>query len=330
MPHVNFRHVLWSLLALGCSQAAGTAQASEGGTSIYLLGSGGPAAAVQPPVEGIFVDDTMYFYGGDIAADKSLVVGGNVALGLDSFVAAQFTTLVWVPSTKFLGGTLALGGSLPLAAPFVDASVIVAGPGGQSITRSRTDNTLAIGDPLANMSLGWKWDKFYLQVGGFVNIPVGHYREGELANIAFHRWAGDASLAASWHDTDSGWDVSAKAGVTFNGNNKVTDYNTGNELHVEAAVEKSFSEKFSAGIVGYYYDQISGDTGEGAVLGPNKGRVAALGGTAAYNLTLGRSPATFRVRVFQEFDARRRQEGTAGMLSLTLPLKIFPPAAATN
>lgn len=336
MALAHSRHSPWRFFALACGLAAGTgtgsqtASASEGGASIYLLGSGGPATAVQPPVEGFFIDDTMFFYGGDIDADKSLVVGGNVALGLDTFIAAQFTTLVWVPSTNFLGGTLAVGGTLPVAAPFVNASVAVEGPGGQSIVRSRSDNTLTIGDPIANASLGWKWDKFHLQASGFVNIPVGHYREGELANISFHRWAGDASLAASWHDTDSGWDISAKAGVTFNGLNKATQYNSGNDLHIEAAAEKTFSEKFSAGILGYYYNQISGDTGEGAVLGPNKGRVAAIGATAAYNLVLGRSPASVRVRVFQEFDARRRTEGTSGMISLSLPLKVFPPATAGN
>ncbi|HUD29006.1 MAG TPA: transporter [Novosphingobium sp.] len=305
------------------------ALASEGGTSVYLLGSGGPAAAVLPPVEGVFIDDTFYFYDGGISADRSLVVGGNVVLGLDATIAAQFTTVLWVPSTNFLGGTIAVGGALPVAAPIVDASAVLSGPNGQVIEASRHDSTLTIGDPLVTASLGWTWDKFHLTASGLVNIPVGHYREDQLANISFHRWAADASLAASWHDTESGWDVSAKAGVTFNGTNTYTDYNGGNDFHLEAAAEKTFSPKFSAGVLGYYYKQISADTGSGAVLGPNEGEVAALGVTAAYNTVLGRSPATFRVKVLQEFDATRRMEGTAAMVSLSLPLKmILPPHAA--
>lgn len=310
----------------GLMLATTPALASEGGTSVYLLGSGGPEAAVLPPVEGIFLDNTYYFYDGDISADRSLVVGGNVVLGLDAFIAAQFTTVLWVPSTDFLGGTVAIGGALPVAAPIIDASAVLSGPGGGSISGSRHDSTLTVGDPIVTAELGWQWDKVHLTASGLVNIPVGHYREDQLANISFHRWAADASLAASWHDTQSGWDVSAKAGVTFNGTNEYTDYDGGNEFHLEAAVEKTFSPKFSAGVLGYYYNQITGDSGPGAVLGPNEGEVAAVGVTAAYNTVLGRSPTTFRVRVLQEFDATRRMEGTAAFLSVSLPLKMFLPA----
>jgi hypothetical protein len=325
------RRMLTSVAAAalaGAALLAPPAVASEGGSTIYLLGSGGPAAAVLPPVEGIYLDDTYYYYAGDISAERSLVVGGNVVLGLDATIVAQFTTALWVPSTDLLGGTLALGVALPLAAPMVKVSGVVSGPAGQ-FSATRRDSTLTVGDPLVNASLGWTWDKLHITASSFVNVPVGHYREDQLANIAFHRWAVDASLAGSWHDTKSGWDFSAKAGVTFNGQNDYTDYDSGNDFHLEAAVEKTFSPKFSAGVLGYYYNQISGDSGAGAVLGPNEGEVGALGVTAAYNTVLGRSPATFRVRVLKEFDATRRLEGTSAMVSLSLPLKMnLPPHAA--
>ncbi|MBV1691550.1 transporter [Novosphingobium sp. G106] len=314
--------MLGGLLAL----AANPASATEGGTSLYLLGSGGPEAAILPPVEGVYFDNTYYFYGGDLSADQNLVVGGNVAAGLDVFLAAQFVTFLWVPSTDFLGGTVAVGGIVPFGAPIVSASAIVRGPRGGQRQLSLHDGTLTVGDPVITAELGWKWDRLHLTASGIVNIPVGDYHEGELANVAFHRWAEDLSLAASWHDPKSGWDISAKTGATINGGNDFTQYDSGNELHVEAAVEKTFSPKFSAGIQGYYNEQISGDSGAGAVLGPNEGHVAALGGTLAYNTVLGRSPATIRVRLFQEFAAKRRTEGTAGMLSLTIPLKMNLPA----
>jgi hypothetical protein len=332
MNHRKSTRSAWNFIVAGAAGGlalvASPASASEGGSTIYLLGSGGPAAAVLPPVEGLYVDDTLYYYGGDISADRSLVVGGNVVLGLDATIVAQFTTALWVPSTNFLGGTLALGGTVPLAAPMVKVFGVVSGPAGE-FSASRRDSTLTLGDPLVNASLGWIWDTLHIAASGFVNIPVGHYREDQLANISFHRWAADASLAASLHDPKSGWDFSAKAGVTFNGKNDYTDYDSGNDFHLEAAVEKTFSPKFSAGVLGYYYNQISGDSGPGAVLGPNEGEVGALGVTAAYNTILGRSPASFRVRVLKEFNATRRLEGTSAMVSLSLPLKMnLPPHAA--
>jgi hypothetical protein len=316
------------LLGGSLALLASPASATEGGASVYLLGSGGPAAAVLPPVEGVYLDNMFYFYDGDISADRSLVLGGNVAAGIDIFLAAEFSTFLWVPSTNFLGGTFAIGGAVPIGAPIVDAQAILTGPLGNQRSVSVHDGTLTLGDPIVMASLGWKWDKVHVTLSGLVNIPIGDYREGELANIAFHRWAEDVSLAASWHDPESGWDISAKAGVTFNGRNEETDYNSGNDFHLEAAIEKTFSPEFSAGVLGYYYKQISADTGSGAVLGPNEGEVTALGVTAAYNTKLGRSPATIRVRVMEEFDTTRRFDGTVGMVSLTIPLKMnLPPHA---
>jgi hypothetical protein len=154
------------------------------------------------------------------------------------------------------------------------------------------------------------------------------YREDQLANLAFHRWAVDTSLAGTWHDPKLGWDITLKAGVTFNGTNPYTDYKTGTEAHFEASIERIFSTKFSAGLQGYRFVQLSGDSGAGAVLGPNKGRVTGVGVTAAYNFPIGKMPATLRGRVFEEFDAERRLEGTSAMLELSVPLSMkLPPGA---
>jgi hypothetical protein len=314
-------------IALGVAMIA-PAQADENGSSVYLLGTGGPGAALLPPLPGIYIENDIFIYDGGSTSTKDFVIGGNVVADVHADLPANFTTLLWVPSTNFIGGTLALGGALPVAAPMMDARAVITGPLGRELDVRRHDSTLAIGDPLATAALGWKSGKFHVALSGLVNIPVGHYREGELANISFHRWAGDVSLAGSWHDPKSGWDVSGKVGLTFNGRNKYTDYDSGNDFHAEAAVEKSLSAKFSLGALGYYFQQVTGDSGSGAKLGPYKGRVFALGGTMAFNTEMGRSPATFRIKVLREFGAENRLEGTAVTLGLSLPLSMKMPKAA--
>jgi hypothetical protein len=72
-----------------------------------------------------------------------------------------------------------------------------------------------------------------------------------------------------------GWDLSATAGFTFNETNAATDYKTGDEFHLEWAVTKYLSKQFTIGVVGYYYQQLTPDTGTGAVLGSFEGRVVA-------------------------------------------------------
>ena len=110
--------------------------------------------------------------------------------------------------------------------------------------------------------------------------------------------------------------------MTFNGTNQATDYTTGNEFHVEWAATKMLTTQLSVGLVGYYYDQITGDSGPGARLGLFEGRVIAVGGTVAYNFQLGATPISTRLKVYREFDAENRLEGTAGYMTVSLPLGV--------
>ena len=79
----------------------GAASASEGGASFYLLGSGGPGAAVLPPLRGVFFDNTAFYYHGEAKAERQFVVGGNLVAGLDATIIADFATVLWVPTTDF-------------------------------------------------------------------------------------------------------------------------------------------------------------------------------------------------------------------------------------
>jgi hypothetical protein len=227
------------------------AKAVEGAASLYVPGTGGPATAVMPPLEGVYFDDTIYIYNGSASASKEFVVGGNVVAGLDATIVADFLTTLVVPSTNILGGTLSMGVTVPVGAPMIDANAVVTGPFGNLRSLNVHDSALVVGDPVFNTMLGWKAGKLHIQASSMVNIPVGHYREDQLANLALHRWAVDTSLALSLHDDESGWDLTCKAGVTFNGKNDYTKYDSGNEFHLEGSVEKALSKKFSIGAQGY-------------------------------------------------------------------------------
>lgn len=313
---------------LAALMLAGQAKASEGGASFYLLGSGGPGVAVMPPVKGVFLDNQLYYYDGSAKGAKQFVVGGNLVAGLDATILADFATVLWVPSTDFLGGTFGVGGAVPFGRPDVNVSAVITGPLGGQVGVSRSDDAFVVGDPIATAALGWRRGKTHIQASTVVNVPIGEYRDGELANLAFHRWAADVSLAATWRDGAAGWDLSGKTGFTFNGENEDTDYETGTEFHVEGSVEKIITPKFSAGVLAYHFQQVSGDSGEGAVLGDFKGRVTGVGGTAAYNFMLGKAPVTLRFRAIHEFDAKNRLQGDSFWLGLSMPLAVqLPPGA---
>jgi hypothetical protein len=304
-----------------------SAQASENGTSFYLLGSGGPGAAILPPISGVFLANTGFYYDGSSGLSRQFPINGQIAAGIHGTIAADFPTVLWVPTTNLGGATLALSVIPPFGQAWVKAQSVLAGPLGRQVSVEKSDAAFVLGDPVLMGILGWKFGKTSLSTTTMINVPVGDYREGQLANLAFHRWADDLSVAATWHDDKSGWDVSGKVGVTFNGTNHDTDYTTGTETHYEWAVEKAVTPAIALGFQGYYFDQISGDSGSGARLGPFEGQVLGIGGEAAYNFKIaGKIPATLRLHGTSEFDARNRVQGHSIWLDFTMPLHVNLPA----
>jgi hypothetical protein len=313
----------------GVLALAQPARASESGASFYLLGSGGPEAAIPPPLQGVFLGNTVYYYRGESRGNRPLILNGNIAAGIDGTIAADFPAVLWVPSTNILGGTLSAGAMLPFGQVWASASALLSGPRGNQFGVSRGDTAFVIGDPVLTASMAWKLGNTYVQLSDLLNIPVGEYREDALANLAFHRVADDRSVAASWHEPKSGWDVSGKTGFTFNGVNGATDYRTGTEWHLEGAVEKQLTPAWALGVQAYYFNQVTGDSGSGAKLGPFLGRVTGVGGEAAYNFKImGKIPASFRLHGTTEFDVQNRLQGHSIWLDFAMPLQVKLPAAA--
>ena len=221
-------------------------------------------------------------------------------------------------AVQIAGGNLGFSATVPFGSLEVDASL---GP------LSVTDDIFTVGDPALSGFVGWHAGNFHWQTGVAINTPIGDYEEGEIANIAFNRWSTDVYAAATWLDPAIGLDISAAAGVTFNDENDATNYETGTEFHLEGAITQNFSPQFSLGITGYYYNQLTGDSGAGARLGDFEGEVAAIGGTLGYNFQIGVLPVSTRLKYFHEFAVENRLEGDAGFFTVSMPLWVPQPSA---
>jgi hypothetical protein len=303
-----------SLLAVSLCLPVGwqTARAAEGASSTYLLGSRTAGAGIQPP-PGLYFQNDIYFYSGGVDASIEVPLRGAVVAGIEAKAALELATLLWSTPTDILGGNLGLIAVIPLGYKSVDAFAGVL---------SVTDSDVAFGDPQFGANIGWHADKFHWQVGTMVNVPIGKYDVNDLANMGFNRWSLDVYGAGTWLDPDTGLELSAAMGVVFNGRNPATDYDTGNELHFEWAAIKHFTPQFSAGAVGYAYQQISPDGGSGAALGDFEGRVFAIGATAAYDFKLGQLPLSTRVKYFHEFATENRLAGDAVTLTVGFPISM--------
>jgi hypothetical protein len=72
------------------------------------------------------------------------------------------------------------------------------------------------------------------------------------------------------------------------------------------------------GLVGYDYRQLTGDSGSGAVLGPFKGEVDAVGLGVSGTTLVGKTPVTVNMRTYREFNTEHRWEGNSSMASVTV------------
>ena len=81
-----------------------------------------------------------------------------------------------------------------------------------------------------------------------------------------------------------------------------------------------FSKTFAVGLQGYFYQQVTGDSGPGTqFLGDFEGRVIALGPGDDFSFALGSTHVSGNLRYFHEFDVENRLEGDAGYLNFVIP-----------
>lgn len=298
--------------------------ATEGGASLFVPGLRGPGAGIVPP-PGFYFENDFYAYSGRISARRRTEVGGAVLSDVEVEARINFATPTWVTPLEIFGGNLAFAISIPFGTPRVSAGAVIAAPRlGRAFGLSLRDATFNIGDPVVTSFVGWHAGNFHWQVGGAVSIPAGAYQEGELSNVAFNRWIGDVYAAATWLDPKIGLDISTTIGFEINGTNKATEYRSGNAFHADLAITQYLTKAFSIGVIASHYQQVSGDGGAGASLGPYKGRVTSVGGTIGYNIDVAGTPVSARLKIMREVSVENRAQGTSALVSVAFPLGPAP------
>ena len=303
---------------------APTADAAEGGTGVYLLGKRGPLAAFVPKPGWYLTNDVLF-----LTADRSELtpLGDRIVGNVDAEALINIAQFTWVADTTVFGGRLAFTGVLPYGNVDVTADGTADGPGGIELGRTINDSVTGIGDPILGSSLGWKkrtGDRFRAwSTYASVFIPVGDYEVGRIANVGKNRWAVDVGGAYTMANFKGGREFSSVLGFTFNGDNEDTDYSTGTEMHLELAGKQHLPNHWSMGVVGYWYEQLTGDSNNPEILGDFKGRAIAIGPEISYQFMQNpRHPVTLDLRWYHEFEVKNRLEGDSVFLTVSVPLAI--------
>ncbi|MEA1888495.1 MAG: transporter [Pseudomonadota bacterium] len=313
--------LLACLLSAGIMQTE-NAYAVEGGKSLYLLGKRGPLAGLIPK-PGLYLTDDIYYY--SAKRDGLLPISGSVNNNITADALMNLLQVTWITEGVFNNGRLALGALVPYGNIEVSADAALLTPNGIQRGIKLSDEVTDFGDPVLAASLGWKnregelfraWNLY-----SSLFIPVGSYEVGRLANTGSNRWGLDIGTGFTMANFNRGREFSGVLGFTFNDKNDDTGYKSGTESHLELSYKQHLKKGLSFGIVGYYNQQLTADSGGPAVLGDFKGRVAALGPEIAYQFKTATRSVGLDVRWYHEFAAQNRVEGDSVFLTLSLPLQ---------
>jgi hypothetical protein len=288
------------------------AKAAEYGFSTFALGQNAFSAGVTPP-PGTYVTAATGLYTGDIG--RTVTFGNGVTLGAGATVDLHSSAIngLYVFDHKVFGGNLGVSATVPVGFVNIDAAVTV---GGLSAQRSTEGGGL--GDIVSKVQLGWQHGEFSQTIYVQAVAPTGRYETGFNPIIGLHRPGIDMGWAFTWANKATSLQLNGVLGVTFNFENTATNYKTGDEFHFEWAVGRELATGLVVGVVGYDYRQLTGDSGSGAVLGPFKGQVDAIGLGASATTVLGTMPVIINIRGYREFNAENRWEGYSSTASVTV------------
>ena len=296
-----------------------TALADEGGVGFYIPGLFGSLAAV-PGDPGWSIGAIYLHAQSDASATKNFQIGGSIVAGLTARPDLVLVLPTYTFAQPVLGGQATVmvgagGGTVD-----VSAQATLTGPFGRQLSGGRSDSLTGATDIYSIGELKWRSGRNNYMAYGMLGIPVGSYDKNRLANIGTNHWSIDAGGGYTYFDTLKGREFSAVAGVTYNFENHDTNYRNGVDGHIDWAASQFFSERLHAGLVGYFYRQLSGDSGSGARLGDFNSRTNAIGPQVGYFFPFGRSKGYVNLKGYWEFDAAHRTEGWNVWLTVGLPL----------
>ena len=281
--------------------------AGEGGTSHILPGANATLVDVLPTVPGWFVKPMYLNYSGSASAQVPTAAGiaSNLDATANTFVLGGGYTF---EQTVLGGAHYSFSAFLPYS--WLNVSANVQAPVG---TVRRQSNVSGFGDlTVVPVMLAWKNGDWQIDALLPIFAPTGNYQEGRLGNPGLNYWTFDPMVGVAYSDKQSGFNAMLHGGYAMNTENPDTNYQSGSLLHFDGAIQQILpagSGFVTLGAEGFYFQQVTCDSGSGAVLGCFKGETAGLGPVLGYIQPLGKQSLAVEVKWLPELDTKNRLNG---------------------
>lgn len=289
------------------------AMAEEGGSGHYMPGS------MSSFIDGVPADPTFILrlnyihYAGSADINREIPIGGITTLGAEAVSDVYGLTALWAPDWNFSDTwTYAMSMTVPWVDMEVEADV--SSSLSSSTTVRRSDQDSGFGDIILmpimfNQKINKNLNANYRLA---IYTPTGDYEVGELANTGKNFWTVEPTAAIMYLGQENGIEASLFFGMDFNTENSDTDYSSGIQAHLDGTLAQHFplwQGLAGAGLNGFWYQQISDDSGDGATLGSFRARAHGIGPVLSYtHKTLGKDIIA-ELKWLHEFDNVDRLEG---------------------
>jgi hypothetical protein len=281
--------------------------AGEGGTSHILPGANATLVDVLPTVAGTFVKPMYLNYDGSVSVRIPTAAGvaSNADATANTFVLGGGYTF---EQTVFGGAHYTVAAFLPYSS--LDITADVETPVGSV---RRKSSVSGLGDlTIVPLMLAWKSNDWQIDALMPIYTPTGDYEEGRLGNPGLNYWTFDPIVGVTYSNKQSGFNALLHVGYALNTENSATNYESGSLLHFDGALQQILPVGggfMTLGVEGFWFEQVTGDSGAGAVLGDFKGRTAGLGPVLGYIKPLGTQSLALEFKWLAELETKKRLEG---------------------
>jgi hypothetical protein len=260
---------LWTAMAAvaGLTMAGQQALAKEGGDQYPQGAEGFMAGALPPP--GFYFLGYGVDYRGDLVDNDGDKVTSPAGESVSIRANAVAGRLLYMSDFQVLGGNWGAHMVIPIFDVRVEAG---------STSQHKTGLGDITFDPFV---LAWHWKDFHLATGLDITAPSGRYKAGDLANIGANYWSFEPLVTFTYLNED-GWEGSAKLMYNVKTENTATDYQSGDEFHMDYTLAKHFDD-WSVGLGGYFVHQIQRDEQNGVEVSDSIRKTFAIGPQVKYD-----------------------------------------------
>ena len=190
-------------------------------------------------------------------------------------------------------------------------------------TKTVRDSANGITDmAFSPVALNWTFGDLQINPQFTVYAPTGSYNKSQLANAGQNHWMFDNVLGLSYLSHKTGTELTVFGGFAVATENQATHYLNGDIFHLEATLEQflplSKQDLIGIGPNFFYFQQVTGDSGSGAVLGDLKGTDIGVGPVVTLIHTSSKYAFSVQAKWLPELETNNRLRGNGVWVSVGL------------